>query len=149
MEFLVYASAILNLASFISRQQVFTQPNYNIAASHNNTLWGQRSSFSPCRVSSHYVCPNFTNSLKVKKKRKRGGRIKPRPINVVSSSTSGKHHERSVNKNNLILLNNNFEKKVSKDLKIGLLNIHSVNKKENLIENIILDSELDLFFFYD
>ena len=148
MEFFVYASAIFNLASFVSRHQVvFTQPTNNIAATHNSMLWGQRSPFSPGLVSSHYVCPQFNCHQRTKKKRKRGGRIKPRPINVVTTGTSGQTTQnRSANKNNLITLSNTYEKKVSKELKVGLLNIQAVGVKENLIEDLILENELDMFF---
>ena len=152
MEYLVFTSTILHLAGLISRQHAFAQPMYNtnMTATHNNTLWGQSSTFPPGLVSGHRVCPRFVYSQQpMKRKRKRGGRIKPAPIKVITTGRSGSihRHESTVNKSNLITLHNTYEKKTSKDLKVGILNVQRVtDNKINIIEDCISDNAFDLFF---
>ena len=85
----------------------------------------------------------------MKRKRKRGGRPKPRQIQVVTTGRSSDifRQESTVNKNNLITLHSSYENKVSKDLKIGLMNVQRVtDNKTNIIEDCILDNNFDMFF---
>ena len=150
MEYLVFTSTILHHAGLISRQHAFAQPmNTNMTATHNNTLWGQRSTFPPGLISGHCVYPRFYSQQPMKRKRKRGGRPKPRQIKVVTTGRSSDIYnpESKVNKNNLITLHNSYEQKVSKDLRVGLLNAQRVtDSKINIIEDCILDNSFDLFF---
>ena len=117
MEYLVFTSTILHLAGLISRQHAFAQPMYNtnMTATHHHTLRGQRSTVTPGLVSGHFVCPRFVFSQQpMKRKRKRGGRIKPAPIKVVTTGRSGSihRHDTTVNKSNLITLHNTYENKI-------------------------------------
>ena len=125
----MYASAILQLASAISRNQ-FMPACQNIRAAQHTISPLSQSIFTPGIVSGHNVCPRLRPNFTFKKKRKRGGRIKPRRIDVVTTGNSGLYDShRSVNKTNLISVLSNHEDSVPKNLNIGLLNVNSVGKK--------------------
>ena len=90
------------LASLISRQHEITQSTFNHAtATHNNKLWGRRLPFPPGLVSGHFVCPRFLSIQPMKRKRKRGGRPKPRNISIITTGRSDTifRQESTVNKN--------------------------------------------------
>ena len=111
-----------------------------------------------------------TDSKSKNKKRKRGKRAgtrKQRKIDILVTTPLYSRNSNAVNRQTFANVNNSSTRHrrtfanikrsnlvhvscdvlhSKKNIKCGLLNVHSVNKKEHLIENLVIENDFDFFF---
>ena len=152
MECFVFAAAIFNLSCALhANQSYYSNQLYSDLFSVKN-VWpllcvdnGVWCAPAPTATPGHYGQRGTWGLPRLKPRRKRGGRRKIR-VRTTDRPPHDTASSRQVCHSNLTQIKTKTIK--PEKVKFGFMNIQSMNKKEDIIESLILDERLD-FFLHD